>query len=114
MANTFKQFTLTNVTSQTTLYTAGSGVSAIVLSLMLANTTSGDATVTVEVGSDTANRTGANDTANVTTNIVHSATISANNTLEVVTNKLVLETTDTLKITSNAALNVSASIMEIT
>ena len=64
MANTFKVVTKAGVTSADVIYTAGSGVTAIVLGLILGNTTTSQITSTVSLDTNTGSRAGANDESN--------------------------------------------------
>ena len=99
MANTFKVKTKAGIgTSITTVYTVPSTTTAIVLGLIVGNVTGSAVNATVHVESDTA------------------APIPAGGSLETLGGgKLVLQTTDVLRVTSDTAssLDVSLSIMEI-
>ena len=115
MANTFKVKTKAAVgTSAATVYTVPSSPSTttIVLGLVLGNVTGSaiNATVTVE--------TNTNDTeTNADVELVTNAPIPAGGSLETLGGgKLVLQTTDVLKVTSDTAssIDVALSIMEIT
>ena len=68
MANTFKVFTIADVAVDSgtfsTLYTAGTGVTAIVLGLNICNKNATEEDVTVKLSSNTGNRTGSNDANN--------------------------------------------------
>jgi|TARA_Y100000052_G_C2908861_1_gene61245 hypothetical protein len=115
MANTFKVVTKAGVTSADVIYTAGSGVTAIVLGLILGNTTTSQITSTVTLTSDTSGRAGANDEANQAVELITDAPIPAGSSLELLSgNKVVLETTDTISVTGSGATDVALSIMEIT
>ena len=62
-----------------------------------------------------ANRAGANNEANQNVELVTDAPIPAGSSLELLAgNKIVMETTDVLKVTGSAATDVVLSIMEIT
>ena len=115
MANTFKVKTKAAVgTSAGTVYTVPNSPSTttVVLGLILGNVTGSaiNATVTVE--------TNTNDTeTNADVELVTNAPIPAGGSLETLGGgKLVLQTTDVLKVTSDTAssIDVALSIMEIT
>ena len=121
MANTFKvvNFAAEPASAGTpyVMYTAGSGVTAIVLGLVLSNIHTAQVTATVSLVSDTANRAVTNNTANGTSIIVKDAPIPVGGALELMSgNKVVLETTDQVTIDCSVADKVSGtlSIMEIT
>ena len=112
MANTFKvvNFAAEPASAGTpyVMYTAGSGVTAIVLGLVLSNIHTAQVTATVSLVSDTANGTSV---------IVKDAPIPVGGALELMAgNKVVLETTDQITIDCSVADKVSGtlSIMEIT
>ena len=121
MANTFKvvNFAAEPASSGTpyVMYTAGSGVTAVVLGLILSNIDSTQRTATVRLVSDTANRAVTNNTANGTSLIIKDVPIPAGSSLELMSgNKVVLETTDQITIDCDVAdkLSGTLSIMEIT
>ena len=115
MANTFKVVTKAGVTSADVIYTVASSTTTVILGLMLGNTTSSQVTATVTMESDTANRAGANNEANQNVELVTNAPIPAASSLELLAgNKVVMETTDVLKLTSSGATDIVLSIMEIT
>ena len=115
MANTFKLVTKANVTSADTIYTVASSTTTVVLGVMVGNTTTGQITATVTLTSDTSNRAGANDEANQEVELVTNAPIPVGGTLELLAgNKVVMEATDVLKLTSSGAADIAVSIMEIT
>ena len=64
MANTFKVVTKAGVTSADVIYTVAGSTTTVVLGLILGNTTSNSITATVTLGTDTANRAGANNETN--------------------------------------------------
>ena len=78
----FKVVTKAGVTSADVIYTAGSGVTAIVLGLILGNTTTSQITSTVTLSSDTSSRAGANDEANQAVELITDAPIPAGSSLE--------------------------------
>ena len=110
MPNTFKNDITSGVgTSLTSVYTAGSGVTATVIGLTCANVTSSDCKVTVQV-TDTS--------ATSTATIVKESPVPTGGSLVVAggSHKIVLETTDVLKIQSDTAssIDVMLSILEQT
>jgi hypothetical protein len=115
MANTFKLVTKAGVTSADVIYTVASSTTTVVLGIMLGNTTTSQVTATVTIESDTSSRSGANNEANQTVELVTNAPIPAGSSLELLAgNKVVMETTDVLKLTASGATDIAVSIMEIT
>jgi len=115
MANTFKTVTKAGVTSADVIYTVASSTTTVILGLILGNTTTSQITATVTLESDTSNRAGANNEANQNVELVTDAPIPAGSSLEMLAgNKVVMETTDVLKVTGSGATDVCLSIMEIT
>ena len=115
MANTFKVVTKAGVTSEDVIYTVASSTTTVVLGIMLGNTTTSQTTATVTLSSDTSNRAGANNEANQDVELVTNAPIPAGSSLELLSgNKIVMETTDILKLTASGATDIAMSIMEIT
>ena len=115
MANTFKLVSKAGVTSADVIYTVAGSTTTVILGLMLGNTTSGSSNATVTLGTDTANRAGANNETNQDVELLTTTAIPGYTTLELLAgNKVVMETTDTLTVTGSAALDVILSIMEIT
>ena len=115
MANTFKVVTKAGVTSADVIYTVAGSTTTVILGLMLGNTTSSSINATVTLGSDTANRAGANNEANQAVELITATPIPGNSSLELLSgNKVVMETTDTISVTGTAATDVVLSIMEIT
>ena len=115
MANTFKQISKSGVTSADVIYTVAGSTTTVVLGLIIGNTQSSDITVTLTIETDTANRSGSNNEANQNVELLTSTTIPANSSLEIMQgNKIVLETTDVVKLTASAAADISISVMEIT
>ncbi len=115
MANTFKLVTKAGVTSADVIYTVASSTTTVVLGIMLGNTTTSQVTATVTIESDTSGRSGGNDEANQTVELVTNAPIPAGSSLELLAgNKVVMETTDVLKLTASGATDIAISIMEIT
>ena len=115
MANTFKVVTKAGVTSEDVIYTVASSTTTVVLGLILGNTTTSQVTSTVTLSSNTSNRAGANNEANQDVELVTNAPIPAGSSLEMLSgNKVVLETTDVIKLTSSGATDIALSVMEIT
>ncbi len=104
MANTFKVVTKAGVTSADVIYTVASSTTTVVLGIMVGNTTTGQITATVSLGSDTSNRAGANNEANQTVELVTNAQVPVGGQLELLSgNKVVKETTDTLSLPAYGA-----------
>ena len=121
MANTFKVFTIADVAVDSgtfsTLYTAGTGVTAIVLGLNICNKNATEEDVTVKLSSNTGNRSGSNDANNENVTLLNEVVIPADSTLEVFAGqKIVVETTDVITIGAKTAskLDATLSVMEIT
>jgi hypothetical protein len=121
MANTFKTVTFAaepaSAGTPYLAYTVASSTTTVVLGLILTNLHTSAVTVEVELVSDTGNRNGANNVANGTSFLVKDVTIPAGSSLELLSGgKVVLETTDALKVDCSVADKVSGtlSIMEIT
>ena len=121
MANTFKvvNFAAEPASAGTAykMYTVAGSTTTVVLGLILTNIHSSAVTAEVELVSDTANRAVANNTANGTSFLVKDVTIPAGSSLEILSGgKVVLETTDELKIDCSVAdkLSGTLSLMEIT
>jgi len=115
MANTFKTITKAGVTSEDVIYTVASSTTTVVLGVMIGNTTTSQITATVTLSSNTTNRAGANDEANQDVELVTNAPVPVGGTLELLSgNKIVMETTDVLKLTASGAADIAVSIMEIT
>ena len=115
MANTFKTITKAGVTSADVIYTVAGSTTTVLLGIMIGNTTTSQITVTVSLASDTSYRAGANNEANQTVELVTNAPVPVGGTLELLAgNKVVMETTDALSLTSSAAADIILSVMEIT
>ena len=111
MANTFKvvNFAAEPASAGTpyVMYTAGSGVTTVVLGLILTNIHTAQVTATVRLVSDTANGTSL---------IASGVPIPVGSSLEIMAgNKVILETTDQITIDCSVAdkLSGTLSIMEI-
>ena len=117
MANTFKLVTKAGVTSADVIYTVASSTTTVVLGIMLGNTTTSQVTATVTLSSDTSSRppSGTNSGNNADVELVTNAPIPSGSSLELLAgNKVVMETTDALKLTASGATDITVSIMEIT
>ena len=116
MANTFKIKTNdampTSAGTPLTLYTVPSSTTTVVLGLMLCNVDTSQRLVDVHIESNTSD-----NESNANVHAIKDAPIPAGSTLEVMAgNKVVLQTTDVLKIDCDVAAKIDAtlSIMEIT
>ncbi len=121
MANTFKVVTFAaepaSAGTAYKMYTVAGSTTTVVLGLILTNIHSSAVTVEVELVSDTGSRGGANNVTNGTSFLAKDVTIPAGSSLELLSGgKVVLETTDEIKIDCSVADKVSGtlSIMEIT
>ena len=115
MANTFKLISKAGVTSADVIYTVAGSTTTVLLGIMLGNTTTSQVTATVTIESNTGNRSGANNEANQNVELVTNAPIPTGSSLELLAgNKVVMETTDVLKLTASGATDIAVSIMEIT
>ena len=121
MANTFKVVTFAaepaSAGTPYKMYTVAGSTTTVILGLILTNIHTSTVTVEVELVSDTANRGGANDVANGTSFLVQNVSIPSGSSLELLTGgKVVLETTDEIKIDCSVTDKISGSlsIMEIT
>ena len=114
MANTFKvvTFAAEPVSAGTAykMYTVAGSTTTVVLGLILTNIHSSAVTVEVELVSDTGSRGGANNVTNGTSFLVKDVTIPAGSSLELLSGgKVVLETTDEIKIDCSVAVQVAPS-----
>ena len=116
MANTFKLKSNANMPATAgtplTLYTCPGSTTTIVLGLLLCNNDTSQRTVDVKIESDTSD-TETNETVFITKD----TPVPATSSLEIMSgNKIVLQATDVLKIDSDVAGKIDAtlSIMEIT
>ncbi len=110
MANTFKLKTKAGVTTLATVYTVPASTTAIVIGLVIGNTTGSAITSTITVSSDTSDTE-----TNADVELLTTGAIPANSSVDVLSgSKLVLQTTDLLKVYGTAAVDVALSIMEIT
>jgi len=100
MANTFKNYTSASVgTSATTVYTVPASTTAVTIGLTIANTTTSQITVDVQAAG---------------VYVVKGAPIPAGSGLSVLDGKIILETADTVVVTSNTAssADVILSVLE--
>lgn len=116
MANTFKVKTNDAMPSSAgtplTLYTVPSSTTSVILGLMLCNVHTSQVTASVQLVSDTSDTE-----TNQTVLLVKDIPIPVGSTVELLSgNKVVMQTTDVLKIDCSVAAKVDAtlSIMEIT
>ncbi len=104
MANEFANAQKVGVTTVQTVYTAAAGKTCIMLELDIANTTSAVVEASVQIF-DTSATTSAY--------IVKNAPVPAGGSLMVIAGqKIVLEATDIVKVTSTGATDVVAAILE--
>ena len=102
MANTFKNYTSASVgTSPVTTYTVPASTTSVMIGCNLSNTSSAQITVDVQAAG---------------IYIVKGAPIPAGSALSVLDGKIILETTDTIVVTSDTAssADVIASVLEQT
>ena len=102
MANTFKNYTSASVgTGATTTYTVPSSTTAVVIGCNVANRTTSQIAVDVQCAG---------------VYLVKGAPIPANSALSVLDGKVILETTDTVVVTSDTAssADVIVSVLEQT
>ena len=96
--------TSVGVTTVTSIYTAPSSVTSILLELDIANTTTAVVETSVQV-TDTS--------ASTTSYLVKNAPIPSGSALQVISGqKVILETGDIIKVTSSGAVDCVASILE--
>ena len=89
MANTFKNYVSAAVgTSETTVYTVPSSTTAVIIGCNIANVTSSQIKVTEKVAD---------------THVVKTVPVPANSAISVLDGKIIAETTDTVKVTSDTA-----------
>jgi len=100
MANAFKSYQSTSVTTEATVLTGPSATETTVIGLSIANTSSSTATVDVKLN---------------TAYMVKAAPIPVGGSLVVVggDQKVVVEATDTIKVTSDVTVDVITSTLEI-
>jgi len=100
MANAFKSYQSTSITTEATVLTGLASTETTVIGLSIANTSSSTAEVDVKLN---------------TAYIVKAAPIPVGGSLVVVggDQKLVVEATDTIKVTSDVTVDVITSTLEI-
>lgn len=104
MANTFKSYLTSGVTNQTTVHTGPVSTQTTVIGLSLANTTTGAATVSATL------------TRGATVvHVIKDAAVPAGDALVLFggDQKLVMQSSDLLKVTSSAAVDVIVSVLEV-
>ena len=100
MANTFKNYVSASVgTSAVTVYTVPSSTTSVVIGLNIANRSASQITADVQLGS---------------TYIIKAVPIPVASSLSVLDGKIIMETTETLVVTSSAAssADVILSVLE--
>jgi|TARA_A100001518_G_C1160088_1_gene15256 hypothetical protein len=106
MANSFvnKKADLTS-TDQTTLYTVPTATTAIIKSILVSDDSGSGSNITIQIVTS----------ADATFSVAHQKTISANTPTEILTNPLVVETGEIVKVTAGHAnrLHVLLSAMEV-
>ena len=96
MANTFKNYVSAAVgTSEVTTYTVPSSTTAVIIGCNVANITSSQIRVTVKVAD---------------THVVKEVPVPANSAISVLDGKIIAETTDTVKVTSNTAASADVIV----
>jgi len=105
MAQTFTNAVANNVTTVTTVYTAPASTTGVVVGLLIANDAGSDTTVTVSVTKGA-----------TTVNVLNSAPLPAASNISVLSNnnRLVLLTGNSISVTAAAAVDVVASVLELT
>lgn len=105
MAQTFTNAVANNVTTVTTVYTAPASTTGVVVGLIIANDAGADTTVTVTVVKGA-----------TTVNVLNSAPLPSASNLSVLSNnnRLVLLTGNSISVTAAAAVDVVASVLELT
>ena len=102
MANTFKNYTSTSVgTSATTIYTVPASTTSVMIGCTISNTTSSEIKIDVQAAG---------------AYVVKDAPIPSGSALSVLDGKIILETTDTVVVTSDTAssADVIVSVLEQT
>jgi|TARA_R110000782_G_scaffold8590_1_gene27988 hypothetical protein len=100
MANTFKNYVSASVgTSAVTVYTVPSSTTSVVIGLNVANRSASQITADVQLGS---------------TYIIKAVPIPVASSLSVLDGKIIMETTETLRVTSSASssADVILSVLE--
>lgn len=104
MANTFKSYLASTVTTQTTVLTAAAGTQTTLIGLSLANTSTGAASVQVTL-----------TRSSTVVYVVKDASVPAADALVLYggDQKLVMQAGDILKVTSSASVDVIVSVLEV-
>ena len=104
MANTFKNYFGKNVLANTTIFTAGGGVQATIIGMTIANLTTSPISANVFITS-----------SGTDYYMVSQATIAVGGALVPIggDQKLVLEATDAIKVSTSANSDVILSVLEI-
>lgn len=105
MAQTFTNAVANNVTTVTTVYTAPAATTSVIVGFVVANDTGSDTTITVSVTKGA-----------TTVNLLTSAPLPTASNLSVLSNnnRLVLLTGNSIAVTAGAAVDVVASVLELT
>jgi hypothetical protein len=104
MANTFKSYLASSVTTQTSVMTVAANTQTTLIGLSLANTSTGAVTASVVLSR-----------SSVEYYVIKSAAIPAADSLVLYggDQKLVMQAGDILKVTSSATVDVIASVLEV-
>jgi hypothetical protein len=104
MANTFKSYLASGVTTQTTVLTGASNTQTTIIGLSLANTATGSATASVILTRSS------NDYY-----VIKNVTVPEADTLVLYggDQKLVIQAGDVLKVVSSAAVDIIVSVLEV-
>jgi hypothetical protein len=99
MANTFKNYVGAATTGGATIYTVPGATVAVIIGANLANTTTSQVTVSVQLGA---------------TYIIKNVPVPAGSALSVLDGKIIAEAADTIIVTasSNSAVDVVLSVLE--
>ena len=105
MAQTFTNAVANNVTTVTTIYTAPSATTSVVVGLVIANDSGADTTVTVSATKGA-----------TTVNLLNTAPLPSASNISVLSNnnRVVLLTGNSISVTAAANVDVIASVLEIT
>lgn len=105
MAQTFNNAVANDVTTVTTVYTAPAATTSVVVGLIVANDSGTDTTVTVSVTKGA-----------TTVNLLNAAPLPAGSNLSVLSNnnRVALMTGNSLSVTAANAVDVIASVLELT
>jgi len=115
MANAFKIKTksgaVVGANTDMTVYTVPPSTTAVIIGLTIANKVTNSVTVDVKVESNTVDTE-----TNVNVNIGQNLPIPSGSSLDALAGKVVLQTTDVLKVQSDTAnsVDIALSVMEIT